>query len=53
MSDPDPKEQIEPNEKDEGKEKPPPKKPPGYQNFERLLKQVVKAPPMRKKRACE
>ncbi len=27
---------------------PPPKKPPGYRNFERLLKQVVKAPPMKR-----
>jgi hypothetical protein len=26
----------------------PPKKPPGYRKFEKLLKQVVKAPPMKK-----
>jgi hypothetical protein len=25
----------------------PPKKPPGYRSFERLLKNVIKAPPMR------
>ena len=25
-----------------------PKKPPGFKNFERLLKQVVKAPPLRR-----
>ncbi len=29
--------------------KPPPKKPLGYRKFEKLLKQVVKAPPMRRK----
>jgi hypothetical protein len=29
-------------------EKPKPKKPPGYQKFQRLLKQVIKAPPMRR-----
>jgi hypothetical protein len=29
--------------------KPPPKKPPGYRKFEKLLKQVVKAPPMPKR----
>lgn len=28
-----------------------PKKPPGYRKFAKLLKQVVKAPPMRKFRA--
>ena len=33
-------------EKEEVKERP--KKPPGYRKFEKLLKQVVKAPPMRK-----
>jgi len=34
-------------EKDKGaEEKPKPKKPPGYRKFEKLLKQVVKAPPM-------
>jgi hypothetical protein len=31
----------------EDRKEPPLKKPPGYRNFERLLKQVVKAPPMR------
>jgi hypothetical protein len=25
-----------------------PKKPPGYRNFEKLLKRVIKAPPLRK-----
>ncbi len=25
-----------------------PKKPPGYRKFEKLLKQVIKAPPMKK-----
>lgn len=35
----------EPNEKAEVKERP--KKPPGYRKFARLLRQVVKAPPMR------
>lgn len=25
-----------------------PKKPPGYRKFQKLLKQVIKAPPMRK-----
>jgi hypothetical protein len=33
-------------EKVEAKERP--KKPPGYRKFEKLLKQVIKAPPMRK-----
>jgi hypothetical protein len=39
----------EPNEHDkaEGKEKKP-KKPVEYRRFERLLKQVVKAPPMKR-----
>ena len=31
-------------------EKPQDKKPPGYRKFEKLLKQVVKAPPMRKRK---
>ncbi len=31
-------------------EKPKTKKPPGYRKFEKLLKQVVKAPPMRKRK---
>jgi len=30
-------------------EKEKPKKPPGYRKFEKLLKQVVKAPPMPKR----
>jgi hypothetical protein len=34
----------EPNDKTEAKERP--KKPPGYRKFAKLLKQVVKAPPM-------
>jgi hypothetical protein len=37
----------EPKHKAEAKE--PPKKPPGYRKFEKLLKQVVKAPPMPKR----
>ena len=36
----------EPNEKVEAKERP--KKPPGYRKFDKLLKQVVKVPPMPK-----
>ena len=35
------------NEKAEAKE-PKPKKPPGYRKFEKLLKQVVTAAPLRK-----
>jgi hypothetical protein len=35
------------NDKAEVKE--PSKKPPGYRKFEKLLKQVVKAPPLRKR----
>ena len=36
-------------DKDEAKEKSPkPKKPPGYRKFEKLLKQVVNAPPLKK-----
>jgi hypothetical protein len=39
----------EQNDKNAVEEKKPPlKKPPGYRKFEKLLKQVVKAPPMRK-----
>ena len=39
----------EPNAKAEDKEKSErPKKPPGYRKFQKLLKQVVKAPPLRK-----
>jgi hypothetical protein len=41
MSDPKPKEKVE----EEKQERPP--KPPGYRKFEKLLKQVVKAPPLR------
>jgi hypothetical protein len=42
----DPKEQ---SEKEEGKEgRTPAKKPPGYRKFEKLLKQVVNAPPLRR-----
>jgi hypothetical protein len=37
-----------PNAKAEDKENPKrPKKPPGYRKFQKLLKQVVKAPPMK------
>ena len=28
--------------------KPPPKKPPGYRKFEKLLKQVITSPPLRR-----
>lgn len=35
--------------KAEERKSPKPKKPPGYRNFEKVLKQVVKAPPMRRK----
>ena len=36
-------------DKAEDKEKQPkPKKPPGYRKFEKLLKQVVNAPPLRR-----
>jgi len=35
--------------KAEDRKNPKPKKPLGYRNFEKLLKQVVKVPPMRKK----
>jgi hypothetical protein len=39
----------EPNAKAEDKEKSErPKKPPGYRKFAKLLKQVVKAPPMQR-----
>ena len=30
-------------------ERPKPKKPPGYRKFEKLLKQLVNAPPLRKR----
>jgi hypothetical protein len=36
------------NDKAVEEKKPPPKKPPGYRKFEKLLKQVVKAPPMKR-----
>jgi hypothetical protein len=36
----------EPKDKAEVKERP--KKPPGYRKFEKLLKKVVKAPPLRR-----
>jgi hypothetical protein len=39
---------LEQSGKAEERKDPRPKKPPGYRNFEKLLKQVVKAPPMRK-----
>jgi hypothetical protein len=39
MPDPKPKEKV-------GEEKPP--KPPGWRNFQKVLKQVIKAPPMKK-----
>jgi hypothetical protein len=38
----------EQNDKNAVEEKNPPPKPPGYRKFEKLLKQVVKAPPMSK-----
>jgi hypothetical protein len=39
----------EKNDKAEAEEKKPPaKKPPGYRKFEKLLKRVVNAPPLRK-----
>ena len=38
------------NDKAEVKE-PKPKKPPGWRNFQKLLKQVVTAPPMKKREA--
>lgn len=39
----------EPKDKAEEKEKPPgPKKPPGFRKFEKLLKLVVNAPPLRR-----
>ncbi len=41
MSDP------KPNDKVEDEEKPKRKKPPGWKNFQKVLKQVIKSPPMR------
>ncbi len=37
----------EQKEKDAVEEKKPPPKPPEFRNFQKLLKQVVKAPPLR------
>jgi hypothetical protein len=37
----------EPKDKVEGSKPERPKKPPGYRHFQKLLRQVVKAPPMR------
>jgi hypothetical protein len=37
-----------PNDKDEEESKPEAKKPPGWRNFQKVLKQVIKSPPMRK-----
>jgi hypothetical protein len=37
-----------PNEKAVEEKQPPPKKPPGFRKFEKLLKQVISAPPLRK-----
>ena len=44
----------DPHEKDkaEEEEKPKRKKPPGWRNFQRVLKQVIKAPPLRKRKAA-
>jgi hypothetical protein len=41
---------VDEKHKDKGVEesKPRPKRPPGYRKFEKLLKQVVNAPPLRK-----
>ena len=41
-----------PHEKDRVEEegKPRPKKPPGWRNFQKVLKQVMKSPPLRKPR---
>jgi hypothetical protein len=39
----------EQNDKAEDRKEPKPKKPPGYRTFEKLLKQVVKAPPLKKR----
>jgi len=42
--DPKPKEKVE-----EESPKPKLKKPPGYRNFEKILKQVIKAPPLKRR----
>jgi hypothetical protein len=39
----------DPNDKAVVEEQKPPPKPPGYRKFEKLLKQVVKAPPLPRK----
>ena len=44
MSDPKPKDKVE------EERKPRPQKPPGWRNFQKVLKQVVKAPPLRRQR---
>jgi hypothetical protein len=38
-----------PSDKAEVEETKPPPKPPGYRKFEKLLKQIIKAPPMPRK----
>jgi hypothetical protein len=38
----------EQSDKNAVEEKKPPPKPPGYRKFEKLLKQIVKAPPMKR-----
>jgi hypothetical protein len=40
----------EQNDKSAVEEKKPSRKPPGYRKFEKLLKQIVKAPPMPKRK---
>jgi hypothetical protein len=35
-------------QRDKDAEKERPKRPPGWRNFQKVLKQVIKAPPMRK-----
>jgi hypothetical protein len=42
MSDP------KPNDKAEEERKPKTKKPPGWRNFQKVLKKVMKSPPLRK-----
>ena len=44
MSDP------KPNDKVEEEKKPKPKKPPGWRNFQKVLKQVIQSPPLRSRR---
>jgi len=40
---------VDPKPKDKAGEekKPPAKKPPGWRNFQKVLKQVIKSPPLR------